>query len=151
MLHDVVILGVSDEDWTLFSPEPFPCFLYNSVALCNVSMSQSSEARVLSSLSLSSIRRLWIKELLKPTDSKCSRKIPLGSNPFSLSTYFRFKFLKWVSFFFFFAIFYLTHSTTPRDTGTTPQGTYTRRSFGFDSLTRSSSELQQTLVSFSGT
>jgi hypothetical protein len=95
MLGDVVLLGVLVGDWPLFSPDPFPCCLYNSVALCNVSTLQSLEAKVLSSLSLSSVRRLWIKELLKPTDSKCSRKIPLGLNPFSLSTYFRFKFLKW--------------------------------------------------------
>jgi hypothetical protein len=48
-------------------------------------------------------------------------------------------------------LFYLTHMATPQDTWTTPQGTYTRRSFGFYSLTRSNSELQQTLLSFSGT
>jgi hypothetical protein len=95
MLHDVMLLGVLVGDWTLFSPKPFPCCLYNSVVLCNVSTSPSSGVGVLSSLSLSSFRRVWIKEMLKPTASKCSRKIPLGLNPLSLSTYLRFKLLKW--------------------------------------------------------
>jgi hypothetical protein len=83
MLHDVVILGVLAGDWALLSPDTFPYYLYNSVAFCNVSTSQSPEAELLSSLSLYSTRCLWIKELLKPTASKCSRKIPLGSNPLS--------------------------------------------------------------------
>jgi hypothetical protein len=67
MLRDVVLLGVIAEDWTLFSPKPFPCCLYNLVVLCNVSMSPSSGEGVLFSLSLSSFRRVWIKEMLKPT------------------------------------------------------------------------------------
>ena len=97
MLRDVALLRVLVGDWTLFSLNTFPCCLYNSVALCNVSTSQSREAGLLSSLSLSSIRHLWIKESLKPTSSKCSRKIPSGSNPFSLSSYVRFNFLKWTT------------------------------------------------------
>jgi hypothetical protein len=53
MLRDVVLLRVLAGDWTLFSPDTFPCCLYNSVALCNVSTSQSPEEGVLLSLSLS--------------------------------------------------------------------------------------------------
>lgn len=96
MLWDVVLLGVLVGDWTLFSPRPFPCCLYNSMGLYNVSMSPFWGVGVFSSLSLSSFRRVWIKELLKPTTNKCSRKIPLGSNPLFLSAYLRFKLLKWL-------------------------------------------------------
>jgi hypothetical protein len=95
MIHDVILLGVLAGDWVLFSLVTFPCCMYNLVSLCNVSASQSPEEELLSSLSLSLVRCLWIKEFLKPTTSKCSQKIPLGSNPFSLSAYVRFNFLKW--------------------------------------------------------
>jgi hypothetical protein len=47
MLRDVVLLAVVVGDWTLFSPGPFPCYLYNSVVLCNVSRSPASGAGVL--------------------------------------------------------------------------------------------------------
>jgi hypothetical protein len=55
-----------------------------------------------------------------------------------------------VSFYFNWFIFSNSHgdSTIYR---TTPQGTYTRRSFGFDSLTRSSSKLEANPKSFLGT
>jgi hypothetical protein len=94
MLHDVILLGVLAGDWALFSLDTFHCCLYNSVAFCNVCASHSSEEGLLSSLSLSSVRCLRIKEMLKPIASKCSRKIPSGSNPFILSAYVRFNFLK---------------------------------------------------------
>jgi len=55
-----------------------------------------------------------------------------------------------VSFYFNWFILF-THMETPQYTWTTPQGTYTRRCFGFDSLTRSSSQLEQTLNGFLGT
>jgi hypothetical protein len=95
MLCDVILLGVLVGDWTLFSPEPIPSCLYNSISIFNVSTSPSSGEEVFSSMSLSSVRHVCIKELLKPTVSKCSQKILLGSNPLILSIYFRFKFLKW--------------------------------------------------------
>jgi hypothetical protein len=98
MLHDVVLLGVLAGDWVLFSLDTFPCCLYNSVALCNISVLQSTEEGLLSTLFLSWVRCVWIKEVLKPTPSKCTRKMPLGSNPFSLSTYVRFNFLKWATY-----------------------------------------------------
>jgi hypothetical protein len=95
MLCDVVLLGVLAGDWVLLSPDNFPCCLYNSMVLCNLSASQSTEEGLLSTLFLSWVRCVWIKEVLKPTPSKCSRKMPLGLNPFILSAYVRFDFLKW--------------------------------------------------------
>jgi hypothetical protein len=47
MLRDVVLLAVVAADWKLFSPGPFPCYLYNSVVPCNVSRSPASGAGVL--------------------------------------------------------------------------------------------------------
>jgi hypothetical protein len=39
ILSDVVLLGVLVGDWTLFSPNRFPCCLYNSVVPCYVKFS----------------------------------------------------------------------------------------------------------------
>jgi hypothetical protein len=112
MLCDVILLGVMDRDWALFSLDTFPCCLYNSVALCNVSPSQFPEAGLLFSLSLSLARCLLIKELLKPTSSKCSQKIPLGLNHFILSAYVRFNFLKWTAILSILLTFLQTRSPT---------------------------------------
>jgi hypothetical protein len=111
-LHGVVLLGVLAGGWVLFSQDTLPCCLYNSVALCNVFASQWAEAGLLSTLSLSWVRCLWIKEVLKKTPSKCSPKMSLGSNPFSLSSYVRFNFLKWTTNSSIFLMFLHTKSPT---------------------------------------
>jgi len=95
LLWDVVVFGVTVGDWELFSLEPFPFCLYDSLVFSIVSRSPTSRAGVLETLSSSSFRITLTKELLKPTTSRCYTKISLGSNPFTLSTYLRFRLWKW--------------------------------------------------------
>jgi hypothetical protein len=89
------VVGELLQDVVLFSPRPFPLCLYDSLVLSIISRSPASRAGVLETLSPYSFRIELIKELLKPTSSRCYTKILLGSNSFTLSTYFRFRLWKW--------------------------------------------------------
>jgi hypothetical protein len=78
LLRDVVLFGVTVEDWPLFSPRPFPLCLYDSLVLIIISRSLVSREGVSETLSSYSFRMSLMEELLKQTTNRCYTKFRQG-------------------------------------------------------------------------